>query len=40
MVALIDLMLDAWSVQTAPNGSRRIVWMIIGMLNGHPTGPR
>jgi len=29
--------LDASSVQTAPDGSRRIVWMIIGMIKGHPT---
>jgi hypothetical protein len=32
------LTLDALSVQTAPNGSRRIVWMIIGMIKAHPTG--
>jgi hypothetical protein len=29
--------LDASSVQTAPDGSRRIVWMIIGMIKAHPT---
>jgi hypothetical protein len=28
--------LDASSVQTAPDGSRRIVWMIIGMIKAHP----
>jgi hypothetical protein len=31
------LRLDASSVQTAPDGSRPIVWMIIGMINAHPT---
>jgi hypothetical protein len=37
------LRLDAWSVQTDPDGSRRIVWMINGMVKavrhsalGHP----
>jgi hypothetical protein len=29
------LTLDAASVQTAPDGSRPIVWMIIGMIDGH-----
>jgi hypothetical protein len=29
------LTLDAASVQGAPDGSRRIVWMIIGMIKGH-----
>jgi hypothetical protein len=28
--------LDASSVQTAPDGSSRIVWMIIGMIKAHP----
>jgi len=28
--------LDALSVQTALDGSRRIVWMIIGMIKAHP----
>jgi hypothetical protein len=31
---------DGPSVQTAPDGSRRIVWMIIGMIKAHPTGNR
>ena len=31
------LTLDASSVQTAPDGSRRIVWMINGMIKAHPT---
>jgi hypothetical protein len=31
------LTLNAASVQTAPDGYRRIVWMIIGMINAHPT---
>jgi hypothetical protein len=31
------LRLDASSVQTAPDGYRRIVWMIIGMIKAHPT---
>jgi hypothetical protein len=30
------LTLDALSVQTAPDGSRPIVWMIIGMIKAHP----
>jgi hypothetical protein len=30
----------ARSVQTAPDGSRRIVWMIIGMIKAHPTDNR
>jgi hypothetical protein len=29
--------LPAASVQTAPDGSRPIVWMIIGMIKAHPT---
>jgi hypothetical protein len=32
--------LDASSVQTAPDGSRPIVWMIIGMIKAHPTENR
>jgi hypothetical protein len=28
---------EASSVQTAPDGYRRIVWMIIGMIKTHPT---
>jgi hypothetical protein len=32
--------LDASSVQMAPDGSRRIVWMIIGMIKAHPTQNR
>jgi hypothetical protein len=32
--------LDASSVQTAPGGSRRIVWMIIGIIKEHPTKNR
>jgi hypothetical protein len=31
------LTLSASSVQTAPDGYRRIVWMIIGMIKSHPT---
>jgi hypothetical protein len=31
------LTLDAASVQTTPDGSRRMVWMIIGMIKAHPT---
>jgi hypothetical protein len=31
------LTLDALSVQTAPDGYRRIVWMIIGMIKAHAT---
>jgi hypothetical protein len=27
---------DASSVQTAPDGYRPIVWMIIGMIKAHP----
>ena len=34
------LTLPASSVQTAPDGYRRIVWMIIGMITGHPTETR
>src|SRR5215204_7574961 len=34
------LTLDASSVQMAPDGSRRIVWMIKRMINGHPTEHR
>jgi hypothetical protein len=34
------LRLDAPSVQMAPEGSRRIVWMIIGMIKAHPTKHR
>jgi hypothetical protein len=34
------LTLDASSVQTALEGSRRIVWMIIGMIKAHPTESR
>jgi hypothetical protein len=30
------LTLDALSVQTALDGCRRIVWMIIGMIKAHP----
>jgi hypothetical protein len=33
-------MLDALSVQTAPDGCRPIVWMIIGMIKAHPTQHR
>jgi hypothetical protein len=33
-------MLDAASVQMAPDGYRRIVWMIIGMIKAHPTDNR
>ena len=29
--------LDTSSIQTAPDGYRRIVWMIIGMIKAHPT---
>jgi hypothetical protein len=29
-------MLEASSVQTDPDGSRGIVWMINGMIKGHP----
>jgi hypothetical protein len=29
--------LDVLSLQTALEGFRRIVWMIIGMIKGHPT---
>jgi hypothetical protein len=28
--------LDALSLQTAPDGSRRIDWMINGMIKAHP----
>jgi hypothetical protein len=31
---------DALSVQTAPDGSRPIVWMIIGMIKAHSTEDR
>jgi len=34
------LTLDASSVQTAPDGYRRIVWMIKRMIKGHPTENR
>jgi uncharacterized protein (DUF305 family) len=34
------LRLDALSVQTDPDGSKRIVWMIIGMIKAHPTQHR
>src|SRR5215218_6948960 len=34
------LTLDASSVQTAPDGSRPIVWMIIGIIKAHPTENR
>jgi hypothetical protein len=34
------LTLDGPSVQTAPDGSRPIVWMIIGMIKAHPTENR
>jgi hypothetical protein len=34
------LTLGASSVQTAPDGYRRIVWMIIGMIKAHPTQNR
>jgi hypothetical protein len=34
------LTLDASSFQTAPEGSRPIVWMIIGMIKAHPTKNR
>src|SRR6266508_1493979 len=34
------LTLDALSVQTAPDGSRRIVWMIKWMIKAHPTQSR
>jgi hypothetical protein len=34
------LTLDGPSIQTALEGSRRIVWMIIGMIKAHPTEPR
>jgi hypothetical protein len=34
------LTLDAWSVQTAPDGCRRIVWMINRMIKAHPTDNR
>ena len=30
------LTLDGPSIQTALEGSRRIVWMIIGMIKAHP----
>jgi hypothetical protein len=29
--------LDTSSIQTAPDGYRRIVWMIIWMIKAHPT---
>jgi hypothetical protein len=32
--------LDALSIQMAPDGSRPIVWMIIGMIKAHPTKNR
>jgi hypothetical protein len=31
------LTLGGLSVQTAPNGYRTVVWMIIGMIKAHPT---
>jgi hypothetical protein len=34
------LTLEALSVQTAPDGSRRIVWMIKWMIKAHPTENR
>jgi hypothetical protein len=34
------LTLAASSVQMALDGSRRIVWMVIGMIKAHPTGNR
>src|SRR4029453_15239643 len=34
------LRLDALSVQTASEGCRPIVWMIIGMIKAHPTEHR
>jgi hypothetical protein len=34
------LTLEAPSIQTDPDGSRRIVWMIIGMIKAHPTEHR
>ena len=34
------LRLDASSIQTDPDGSRRIVWMIKRMIKGHPTQNR
>src|SRR5919198_4071914 len=34
------LTLGGPSVQTAPDGSRRIVWMIIGMVKAHSNGYR
>jgi hypothetical protein len=34
------LTLEAASVQTALDDSRRIVWMIIGMIKAHPTDNR
>ena len=30
----------ALSIQTGPDGYRRIVWMVIGMIKGHPTQNR
>jgi hypothetical protein len=32
--------MDASSVQMASDGSRRIVWMIMGLIKGHPTENR
>jgi hypothetical protein len=34
------LTFDVLSLQTALGGSRRIVWMIIGMIKAHPTKNR
>jgi hypothetical protein len=34
------LTLDALSVKTAPDGSRRIVWVIKRMIKAHPTQDR
>jgi hypothetical protein len=34
------LTLGGPSVQTAPDGCRPIVWMIIGMIKAHPTDDR
>jgi hypothetical protein len=34
------LTLDASSVHAVPDGYRRIVWMVIGMIKAHPTQHR
>ena len=34
------LRLDASSIQTDPDGTRRIIWMIERMVKGHPTQNR